>query len=84
MYILITRTKMSAVAQLHSTFDSAKEDADKHVGDHNAVDGCSSVPTVFAKRSAHGKEYTVSRSTSFGIRSATVRPIGLDFKTSIL
>lgn len=83
-FILITRRKMSAQAKLVDSFTTACEEANKFVGDHNPTDGCSSLPHVRSKQTSRGSEYSIARSTSFGPRSATVKPIGYDFETSIL
>lgn len=84
MFILITRRKGSAQAKLAEVYTEAVEAANKHAGYHNPTDGCSSAPIHTTKRGTYGSEYHVSRSSSFGMRSATVRPIGFDFETSIL
>lgn len=84
MFVLITRRRGSANARLVEDYDEAVNAAREHVGEHNPVDGCSTRVLEDTRRRTHGLEFSCSRSTSFGHRSATVRAIGTDFETSIL
>jgi hypothetical protein len=81
--LLIRRSKNGPTAVLVDDYESAVIHAKKFVGDHNPVDSCSSVRDESTRRTPRGVEFSCSRSTSFGLRSASVLRIGYDFETRI-
>lgn len=79
MFILVTQAKHGTSARLVETFADGQAMARSFVGDHNPIDGCSSVPSLRQRLGEHGPEFSIARSTSFGPRRAFVRPISTEF-----
>jgi hypothetical protein len=84
MVVLIRRRKGIASIRLFEQHEDAVAAAREFVGIHNPVDGCSTPAVETVKRTASGPDFSVSRSSSFGLRSAIVRPISTEFETSIM
>ncbi len=71
MYLLRATTGRTDTVQLFEHVADGIEAARKHVGDHNPVDGCSSERVELDKN----RVFRCSRSTSWGLRTASVTPI---------
>lgn len=82
-FLLIRRSKQGARATLATDFEAACEAGRVFVGTHNKVDGCSTERHEEMRRTFYGPKFSCSRSSSFGHKSATVTPVGLDFETDI-
>jgi len=75
MFLDRQKTKHHDEVCIVGSFEEGADRARKFVGDHNKEDGCSSVPTERGARIKGLAAMTVSRSTSFGTRFASVQPI---------
>jgi hypothetical protein len=73
MYLLTRLNKHSDQRHVVKDYERAKTLAREHVGQHYPVDSCSSEPREHEH--APSQTFTVIRSTSFGPREASVRPI---------
>ena len=71
MFLLRCKTRHSDSVKLFDTQDEARAEADRFVGVHSPMDGCSSEPDVQEIVLGRTK---ISRSTSFGIREAWILP----------
>lgn len=81
MFLLHCKATHHNTVRLFTTFDHAWASAQRFVGDHNPVDGCSTEPTF---RHLDGKGSWIARSTSFGYRRATVVPVSTETATDLI
>jgi hypothetical protein len=75
MYLLRKTSKGSDQVCLVKDFEVGARLAREFVGDHNPVDGCSTVPTERGLQIKGHAAMSVGRYTSFGHRGASVMPI---------
>lgn len=71
MFLLRCKTRHSDSVKLYEAQEEARDEAERFVGVHSPMDGCSTEPRV--EQSPLGRT-KISRSTSFGPREAWVLP----------
>jgi hypothetical protein len=83
-YLYTEANKFGRQACLMDSFELACKKAREFVGDHNPVDGCSTVPVEKGMNTPQRCEFAVERYTSFGHRRATVQMLSSEVMLELL